>query len=342
MKRLYLFFLILSLTAVSCNLPGINASQGETPVEISSLLVTPDPNATSTPTPFTPIENISTGGNGVSTSTASPSPSPTATKRPTLAVSDDMVKILLLGSDWRPESGYRTDTIMLVSINKKTGATSVVSFPRDLYVTLPGYRQERINVAQPLGGFDLTQKTFAYNFGFTPDYYVMTNFQGFVSIINSLGGIDVYVPWALTDSCSLSIKDEEGICSIGPGTVHMDGDMALWYVRSRKSTSDFDRTRRSQDVMKAAFVKLMNLNAIARLPDLYSAFKSSVETNLPLDVVISLGRFAPDLLSNSDNIHQYAIGPADVWAWVTPEGAQVLLPNPDKIQPLLSEALNVK
>lgn len=278
----------------------------------------------------------------MNSATASPSPSPTATKRPTLAVSDDMVKILLLGSDWRPDSGYRTDTIILVSINKKTGATSVVSFPRDLYVTLPGYRQERINVAQPLGGFDLTQKTFEYNFGFTPDYFVMTNFQGFVNIIDSLGGVSVYVPWTLTDTCSLSIQDEEGNCSVGPGTVQMDGEMALWYVRSRKSTSDFDRTRRSQDVMKAAFVKLMNLNAIARLPDLYNAFKSSVVTNLPLDVVISLGRFAPDLLSDSDKIHQYAIGPSDVWAWVTPAGAQVLLPNPDKIQPMLEEALNVK
>ncbi len=341
MKRLYIFVALMAVIALACNMPGINLSSGKGSEAISSLLVTPDPNATPTPTPFAPNVTTATDVAG-DTSTASPSPSPTVTARPTLAVSDDLVKILLLGSDWRPESGYRTDTIMLVSINKKTGATSVVSFPRDLYVTLPGYRQERINVAQPLGGFDLTQKTFQYNFGFTPDYFVMTNFQGFISIIDSLGGVDVYVPWALTDSCDLPIKDEEGICSIGPGTVHMDGATALWYVRSRKSSSDFDRTRRSQDVMKAAFVKLMNLNAIARLPDLYSAFKSSVVTNLPLDVVIGLGRFAPDLLSNSDKIHQYAIGPSDVWAWVTPEGAQVLLPNPDKIQPLLEEALNIK
>lgn len=329
------------MISLACNMPGINLSKSQVSEEIASLLVTPDPNATPTPTPFSPGQNATSIGNPTK-ATASPTSSPTATLRPTLAVSEDMVKILLLGSDWRPESGYRTDTIMLVSVNKKTGATSVVSFPRDLYVTLPGYREDRINVAQPLGGFELTQSTFEYNFGFTPDYYVMTNFQGFVSIINSLGGVDVYVPWTLSDTCSLSIQDEEGFCSVGPGTVHMDGDMALWYVRSRKSTSDFDRTRRSQDVMKAAFVKLMNLNAIARLPDLYSAFKSSVETNLPLDVVLSLGRFAPDLLSNSENIHQYAIGSADVWAWVTPEGAQVLLPNPDKIQPILAEALNVK
>lgn len=341
MKRLYIFVALMAVISLACNMPGINLSGEKPSGVVSSLLVTADPNATSTPTPFAPGSSTTTQVSG-NTSTASPSASPTATVRPTLAVSEDHVKILLLGSDWRPESGYRTDTIMLVSINKKTGATSVVSFPRDLFVTLPGYRQERINVAQPLGGFDLTQKTFEYNFGFTPDYFVMTNFQGFISIIDSLGGVDVYVPWVLADSCNLPSKDEEGNCSIGPGTVHMDGATALWYVRSRKSTSDFDRTRRSQDVMKAAFVKLMNLNAIARLPDLYSAFKSSVVTNLPLDVVISLGRFAPDLLSNSDKIHQYAIGPNDVWAWVTPEGAQVLLPNPDKIQPLLEEALNVK
>ena len=133
--------------------------------------------------------------------------------------------------------GNNALAIILVAINKKTGATSVVSFPRDLYVTLPGYRQERINVAQPLGGFELTQATFQYNFGFTPDYYLLTNFQGFVNIIDSLGGINVYVPWELYDDCSLPIQDSTGKCSVGPGQVYMDGETALWYARSRYSTS---------------------------------------------------------------------------------------------------------
>jgi len=317
-------------------MPGINASQGQTPQAISQLLVTPDPNATSTPTPFLPA---------AATATAQATQTQQPTETPTVQVIDGgegVTKILLLGSDWRPSSGFRTDVIMLVSINRRTGATSVVSFPRDLYVTLPGYRQERINVAQALGGFELTQATYQYNFGFMPDYYVMTNFQGFKNIIDSLGGITVNASRELYDSCDLSWQDGSGKCSAGPGEVQMDGETALWYVRSRYSSSDFDRTRRAQEVIKATFVKMMSLNAISKIPDLYSALKSNVETNIPLDVIISLARFAPGLIANTDQIKQYAIGSQDVWAWMTAEGAQVLLPNPDRIQPILSEALNIE
>lgn len=341
MKKLLVFFSLFAIIALACNMPGISGLGNQSSQAISQLLVTPNPNATATPTPFVPQSGSDDPRFGAS-ATKWPTATATATERPLLEVSPDIVTILLLGSDWRPESGYRTDTIILVAINKKTGATSVVSFPRDLYVTLPGYRQERINVAQPLGGFELTQATFQYNFGFTPDYYLLTNFQGFVNIIDSLGGINVYVPWELYDDCSLPIQDSTGKCSVGPGQVYMDGETALWYARSRYSTSDFDRTRRAQEIMKATFYKLMSLNAVARAPELYNSFSRNVDTNLPLDVIVNLARFAPDLATNSENIHQYAIGSADVWAWITPQGAQVLLPNPDKIQPLLSEALNVK
>lgn len=317
-------------------MPGINAPQGQTPQAVSQLLVTPDPNATSTPTPFLPAAATATAQ---ATQTQQPSETPTVQA---IDGGEGVAKILLLGSDWRPSSGFRTDVIMVVSINRRTGATSVVSFPRDLYVTLPGYRQERINVAQALGGFELTQSTFQYNFGFMPDYYVMTNFQGFKNIIDSLGGITVNASRELYDSCDLSWQDGAGKCSVGPGEVQMDGETALWYVRSRYSSSDFDRTRRAQEVIKATFVKMMSLNAISKIPDLYGAFKSNVETNIPLDVIISLARFAPGLISNTDQIKQYAIGSQDVWAWLTAEGAQVLLPNPDRIQPILSEALNIE
>jgi len=342
MKKLLAFLTIFVITALACNMPGVQLGAQQGPQAISQLLVTPDPNATATPTPFLPV--LATPGEGTSLPTGEPTlePSVTVTIQPTLAMSKDVVKILLLGSDWRPNSGFRTDVMMLVAINKKTGGASVVSFPRDLFVTLPGVKQERINTAMAFGGFELTQQTFQYNFGFTPDYYVMTNFQGFVNIIDTLGGITVYAGSQLTDTCSLPIANDEGNCSLGPGQIAMDGATALWYVRSRYSTSDFDRTRRAQEVIKATFFRLMNLNAIGRAPELFNSLKNNVETNLPLDVAISLARFAPDLLANTEKIHQYAIGPREVWAWKTPEGAQVLLPNPDLIQPLLDEALNVE
>lgn len=157
MKKLLVFFSLFAIIALACNMPGISGLGNQSSQAISQLLVTPDPNATATPTPFVPQSGSDDPRFGAS-ATKWPTATATATERPLLEVSPDIVTILLLGSDWRPESGYRTDTIILVAINKKTGATSVVSFPRDLYVTLPGYRQERINVAQPLGGFELTRQ----------------------------------------------------------------------------------------------------------------------------------------------------------------------------------------
>ena len=96
-----------------------------------------------------------------------------------------------MGSDYRPSSGYRTDVMMLVSINPKQGNVSVVSFPRDLWVTIPGVGEERLNTAQPKGGISLMADTLEYNFGVRPDRYILTNFQGFKNIVDILGGIEV-------------------------------------------------------------------------------------------------------------------------------------------------------
>lgn len=342
MKKILLLIVLLAMTAIACNLPASNLGTQKVPEAIAQLLVTPDPLATPTATPFQPAAAVPTLAPDQPTFTPTVEPSATPTIQPTIAVSRDVIKVMLLGSDWRPNSGYRTDVIMLIAINKRSGATSVTSFPRDIWVTLPGVKEERINTAMAFGGFSLFQQTLQYNFGFTPDYFLMTNFQGFVNIIDTFGGINVYASRQLTDQCSLPAADEQGNCTVGPGRIEMDGATALWYVRSRYSTSDFDRTRRAQEVIKATFFKLMSLNAVARAPELYTTFKSNIETNLPLDVVVSLARFAPDLVTNPDQIRQFAIGPREVWAWETPDGAQVLLPNQDLIQPLLNQALNLE
>ena len=77
--------------------------------------------------------------------------------------------------------------------------------------------------------------------------------------------------------------------------MHMDGDLALWYVRSRYSTSDFDRGRRAQEVMQALFVKMMNINALTRAPELYNQFISAIDTNLGLDTILPLLNLASQL-----------------------------------------------
>ena len=220
--------------------------------------------------------------------------------------------------------------MMLLSLNTKTGKASLISFPRDLYVDIPGWQMQRLNTAHPHGGFELTQKTFELNFGVHPDYYIMTNFQGFKGIIDTLGGINVYAAKSLSDTCDLPQKAEDGYCNVEPGWVGMDGETALWYARARHSSSDFDRTRRGQEVIQAIFVKLLSLNAISRGPELYALFRSSVETNITLQQALDLLPLATKL-ADLKGLQRYAVSYDTVTSWVTPEGAQVLLPHTEEI-----------
>ena len=344
-KTLLRVAIILILASMACSLP-VAPTEAPTPKAVSQLIVTAEPNATATATPFQPI-----GPTATSPFTATPGPSytPRPTKDPTEAAQptpvvveqpmpEGTVNLLLLGSDFRPQSGFRTDVIILVSINPKKGTVSAVSFPRDLYVFIPGWMNQRINTAQAHGGFTTTADTFEYNFGIRPQYYVMTNFQGFTGIVNSLGGINVNVGAYLSDSCDLP-QAVGGYCTVTPGTIRMDGDTALWYVRSRHTSSDFDRTRRAQEVIFAVFTKFMSLDAVSRLPELYASYQSSVETNMGINDIAPLVPLAAQILKDPSKVRQFTIGPAEVWPTITEGGAAVLIPNYDAIQVILNDAL---
>ncbi len=343
-SRFISFLTLLSLTA--CNAPSFLGSlQQAAPVAVSQLtLATADPHASPTPTPFQPIPPTATfnptGGPAQSDAPVqSTQAAPTTTPNPLgerLPRPEGQVNILILGSDYRPGQGYRTDVILLAALNPNKGTVNLVSFPRDLWVNIPGWEDQRINTAQAHGGFALTQATFEQNFGVHPDYYIMTNFNGFRGIVNTLGGIDVQASQYLSDKCDLP-QAVNGYCSVSPGTVHMNGDTALWYVRSRYSTSDFDRLRRAQEVIQAIFFKLMSLNAVSRAPELFSEFASSVETNLTLNNILPLLPLASQVASGN-GIQRYTIGPAQVTSWVTPQGADVLLPNQAAITAIINQA----
>ena len=250
------------------------------------------------------------------------------------------VNILLLGSDARPnEGGFRTDIIVWVSVNPEDGYVSAISFPRDLYVSIPGIGYNRINTAFIYGGFDLLADTFEVNFGIRPDHYVMVDFNGFKTVIDDLGGIDVQAAQNLSDSCATWIK-ANGWCSVGPGLVHMDGDVALWYARSRYSTSDIDRARRSQEVIKAIFERLMKLDVVLKAPELFKAYRNYVDTDIDITDVVSLLPFASQIYETGD-IRSYVIGYDVVYDWITPAGAQVLMPDFGLIQNILAEALGM-
>ncbi len=315
--RFILFSFILILA--SCGSPGNNVLS---PTPFTT--VTMDANPTPTATPFQPgdfvVPNVPTSEGKTATE---PIPQPAG-----------QVTLVLFGSDQRPnQSFYLTDVIMFI-ILKPDGSVSLVSFPRDLRVFIPTVGMDKINSAMERGGFDLFKSTMAFNFGITPQSYIMTNFNGFRSIVDNLGGIDVNVSQALM---AARPGYPDGY-TVNPGIVHMDGEMALWYVRSRMSTSDIDRLRRAQEVLLAIAKKLFTLNALSRIPELYQAYRSSVVTDLTLDDVLHL----LPLLSNLDanRIHRYAITYNEATSWTEPgSGRYFLIPDMVAIRQILLQAV---
>jgi LCP family protein required for cell wall assembly len=318
---------------------GFIASLGSSSVKASSDATANPGIAQATATPFQPDgEQVVQPGEGEQTGDLAPTPSPT---EDVLEKPEGQINILLLGSDIRPDDGgFRTDVIMWVSLNPRDNYVSIVSFPRDLFVSIPGWGSNRINTAFQYGGFELLADTFETNFGVRPDHYVMVDFNGFKNVINNLGGIDVYASQNLTDTCATWIN-ASGYCSAGPGLVHMNGELALWYARSRYSTSDIDRARRAQEVGEAIFHRLVSLDALVRAPELYNAYLNYVQTDVNLSDVVSLLPFASKINENGD-IRNYVVNYSYAYDWVTAAGAQVLIPDYAAIESLLIEALSLE
>jgi LCP family protein required for cell wall assembly len=246
---------------------------------------------------------------------------------------------MVLGSDWRASSGHRTDAIMLVSVNTLKQTVSAVSFPRDLYIPVPGWETTRINTVEPHGGFELLANTMEQNFGVRPSYYIMTDFKGFTGIIDSLGGVEVYAGSKLTDKCDLPQADGSGKCTIQPGLNSMDGATALWYIRSRYTSNDLDRQRREQEVLMGVFVKIMSMNGVENLPKFFTRFQSSVKTNLTAQAMTPLLPTAGRVFADRKQIHRYWLSVKEAKPYVTESGAQVLQPDYELIGKIMDEAV---
>lgn len=310
-----------------------------TPMPTSTLpIATPSPTSIAYPIPFPLVNNengevlVRTWGTypGPSTWPDSPIPPPVGV----IPKPGGQINVLLLGNDYRPGKGKRTDVTMLLTLNPNTGTASVTSFPRDLWVYAPGYTMMRINTIFARGGFGLMATAFEYNFGIRPDHYVNIQMNTFKQVIDILGGIDVYVTKPFEDP-----KWGDGGTAVGPGVVHMNGGLAAWYARSRTGTDDFDRNRRQQEVLKAIFEKLISMDGIIRAFEIYDMFDEAVKTSLTFDELFRMIPLAWRL-SDTSRVSRHAISWNEVIAWENPRtGAQVLIPKRSEILLILLEAI---
>lgn len=331
-------------SAAGAFLPGNPAVRGP--------MVTIPPDATATATPFLPIPATATPlppPAATATPAASPTPvepwgnfaapsEPSAIDVPRpmdpIDVPPGTVNILLMGSDQRPNDyGHRTDTLMVLSLDPANGKARMLSIPRDLYVYIPGYRVNRINTADAIGGAERVAETILYNFGLNIHHWVRINFSGFTSAIDALGGIDVQVGGYLNDECG------GRRWRYAPGTYHMDGFSALCYVRMRKTSSDYDRLRRQQEVLLAAFNRILSLDGLARFPDFYNQFQALVETDMQIGDLLPLIPLAAQLSTDTASIQRLAIDRSLGTPWRVPySGASVILPDREAIESMLRTA----
>lgn len=281
---------------------------------------------------------------------APPTPIPTPVQPQQMPA--NAINILLLGSDRRSGRSFRTDTILILSVHPTARAAALISIPRDLYVYLPGFNMQRINAAltlgnefgYPGGGRAMLSDAILYNLGIQTHYYAQVEMDGFRAIVDRLDGIDVHVACSYTDwrleSPELDPQREENweLFTVPVGVVHMDGDYALWYARSRAHSSDFDRARRQQEVLRALHRQALRLDLIPQIPKLYNEMIQSVNTDVGLAEALQLAPLAARI--DPSRIRSRFIGRDQVNSWRTPTGGQVVLPRPDRVQALIREALD--
>lgn len=258
--------------------------------------------------------------------------------------------VLVVGLDRRPgERGlaYRTDTMMLISLDPDTNSLGILSIPRDLYVEVPGYGSlQRINSAMVLGelqqpgyGPSLTMQTVQYNLGIRVHDYVALDFSGAIQIIDLLGGLEIDVPYDIVDYEYPDMNYGYDPLILRAGLQWMDGATALKFARTRHGDSDFERARRQQMVLYALRDRILNLNMLPQLiiqsPSLLNALQNSVYTGMSLDQMIQLALYLKDV--SSENIRTGVIDGSYIQNYVTAEGAAVLVPRRSQLSTLLSE-----
>lgn len=255
------------------------------------------------------------------------------------------VTVLLIGldyRDWSAEEGpSRSDTMILLTLDPLTMTAGVLSIPRDMWVTIPGFKNGKINTAYflgesyklPGGGPGLAVKTVENFLGVPINYYAQIDFGAFVKFIDEIGGVKIDVPEKITVDLLGGGPSTKKV--LKPGVQLLPGEWALAYARARYTEEgDFDRARRQQQVIMGIRERILSLDMlptlIAKAPELYSTLSSGIHTNLSLEQVIKLALMAKEV--KEEDIQKSVIGKESVIFGSSPDNLSILIPAPDKIR----------
>ncbi len=254
-------------------------------------------------------------------------PTPTGTARGDSGeVEAETLNVLVLGVDRRPEGssveGSRADTVMVTRVDPQTGGVKILSIPRDLFVEIEPGVEDRINAAYSYGGVEQVAGVVEETTGVPVDRHAVVDFAGFEDIVDAVGGITLEVQGEMPPGRNLE------------GTQTLDGEKALFYARYRGTPGgDLDRIARQQQVVAALRQQLVSWGTVPKLPEVVSAIRGNLETDLGPAANLSLARS----LLNAD-------GPDAVTSFqlagvptTLPDGRQVLVPDPVENERILQE-----
>jgi polyisoprenyl-teichoic acid--peptidoglycan teichoic acid transferase len=229
---------------------------------------------------------------------------------------EDIVNIAFFGLDRRnPDEASRSDSIMIVSLNRKSQKVKVASLMRDMYVPIPGKTDNRINAAYAFGGAALAIKTINSNFGLDVRDFVMVDFFGLQDIIDMVGGVEIDVKAYETSRCYVS----------KPGLQNLNGKQALAYSRIRYvGNGDYERTERQRRVLNVLFKKI-KAQGITKLPGVINTLLPYVETSLSNDKISELAMDA--FKFDTENIEQFRLPVDGTFKNQKIRGMAVLVPD---------------
>lgn len=290
---------------------------------------------------YSSLNGLHKGGaiSNTNTGTAGGNKEPASTYVPPEWVGKDRVNILLLGGDSRGKKEGeipRSDSLIIASIDPVTKKAALFSILRDTWVSIPGHGKERINAALAYGGPNLAVETVSEFTGLQIQYYVYTDFQGFMSLVDSIGGIDIDVEKDMNYEDAWD-KHEFDI-HLKKGFQHLDGKTALQYVRFRHdATSDFTRTERQRKFLTAVAQKMQSTTNILKLPKIISAMDPYIDTNLSVNDMLRLGTLGYKVMAGT--VASQQLPPSNLVQELNVGGAQVVGTDQAAVQSFIQEFL---
>ncbi|MDY6040667.1 MAG: LCP family protein [Candidatus Faecousia sp.] len=246
----------------------------------------------------------------------------------------NIVNILLIGQDTTNGTRARSDSMILVTVNKDKNTITMTSFLRDLYVKIPGYKKNRINASYALGGMTLLDETLETNFGVHVDGNVEVDFNHFTEIIDLLHGVTIDLTAAEASYINKWVPEEKAV----EGVNRLSGAQALMYARNRHDArGDFNRTNRQRTLLNALIEEYKDTSLTTML-GMLDDILPMITTDLTRKEIVGYAQEFLPMLASAEIVTQ-RIPADDCYKMAMIDGMSVLVPDINKNVQILVDSL---